>query len=68
MLSNYKNKEANISELIYMVVLFIGACISFYISSSTIYPILITFVLATLGLQLFMIFSQSIKIKNNNYV
>jgi hypothetical protein len=68
MLSNYKNKEANISEFIYMVVVLIGAFMSFYISSSTIYPILITFVLATFGLQLFMIFSQSIKINKRSYV
>lgn len=66
MLSNYKNKEANISELIYMIVVIIGASLSFYFGSGTIYPILVTFVLATFGLQLFMIWSQSMnKIKKN---
>ncbi|MGL3001245.1 hypothetical protein [Flavobacterium sp. RSSB_23] len=68
MLSNYKNKEANISELIYMVVVVIGSFISFYINSNTIYPILITFVLATFGLQLFMILSQSFKVNKKGYV
>jgi hypothetical protein len=67
MLSNYKNKEANISELIYVAVVFVGAFISVHTTSNTIYPILITFVLATLGLQLFMISRQNVKI-NNKYV
>jgi hypothetical protein len=68
MLSNYKNKEANISELIYMFVVVIGSFISFYFGLNTIYPILITFVLATLGLQLFMIFSLNNKIIKKSYV
>jgi hypothetical protein len=63
MLSNYNNKEANFSELIYMGIVFIGAIINYWCNSSSIYPILITFVFATLGLQLFMIFSNSIKTK-----
>lgn len=58
MLSNYRNKEANISEVLYMIIVGIGALIGLYINSNTIYPILITFISATFGLQLFMIFSQ----------
>jgi hypothetical protein len=68
MLSNYKNKEANISELIYMFVVVIGSFISFIFGLKTIYPILLTFVLATLGLQLFMIFSLNKKIIKKSHV
>lgn len=63
MLSNYKNREANVSELIYVIVVLIGSLVSFYYGSTTIYPILITYVFSTFGLQLFMIFSRN-KIKN----
>lgn len=63
MLSNYNNKEANFSELIYMVIVLIGAIVNYCYNLSSIYPILITFVIATLGLQIFMIFSNKIKTK-----
>lgn len=67
MLSNYKNREANISEVIYIVVVLVGSLLSFYFGSISFYPILITFVCATLGLQIFMIRMQSMNKIENGY-
>jgi len=63
MLSNYRNIEANVSEILYILIVFVGVSISYICELNSIYPILITFMLSTFGLQIFMIFSK----KNNNY-
>lgn len=63
MLSKYNNKEVNISEVLYMTIALLGAGISFSFNFTSIYPILITFISATFGLQLYMIYSHKIRNK-----
>lgn len=55
MLSNYRNLEANFSEILYIIVVLIGCLISFSFYKNSIYALLSTFILANLGLQIFMI-------------
>ncbi len=64
MLSKYQNKEANVSELLYISIVLVSSYVSYILGYNTIYPILTTFVLSTFGLQLYMIFSQKINKKH----
>jgi hypothetical protein len=64
MYSKYSNSEANISEIIYVGIVLIGGVISYSFHLISIYSILITFILSTFGLQLYMIFSHNKKNKN----
>ena len=57
MLSNFRNLEANVSETIYVSIVLILSGISYYFGFQNIHAILVAFFLATLGLQLYMIFS-----------
>jgi O-antigen/teichoic acid export membrane protein len=57
MLSKYNNKEVNIGEGIYIMTVFIGVLSCFGFNIISIYGILSTYGLATLGLQLYLILS-----------
>lgn len=65
MLSKYRNAEANISEIIYSVIVLIGSLIGYVYDIKSIYPILITFMLSTFGLQIYMIISHKINAKSH---
>lgn len=65
MLSNYNNKEVNISELIYIFIVFIGGGIGYFYDLKSIHPILLTFTVSTFGLQIYMIISHKLNFKNN---
>ena len=64
MLSKYQNKEANVSELLYISIVLVSSYVSYILGYNKIYPILTTFVLSTFRLQLYMIFSQKINKKH----
>jgi hypothetical protein len=66
MYSKYSNNEANISEIIYVVIVLISGVISYSFHLISIYPILTAFILSTFGLQFYMIFSHYKKIKNRD--
>lgn len=55
MLSNYRNLEANFSEILYIIIVLVGSLISFSFYKNSINALLFTFILANLGLQIFMI-------------
>ena len=57
LLSKYQNREVNIGEIFYILIVFAGVAICYSFNLSSIYGILTTYGLATLGLQLFLIFS-----------
>ncbi len=55
MLSNYNNKESNVSEFLYVVIVLIAFILSKLFFLHSLYLLLITFTLATFGLQMYMI-------------
>jgi hypothetical protein len=59
LLALYKNKEANLSELFYCVAVVICFIVIFLLNAFSVDSLLITFVLATLSLQFYLIFNQS---------
>jgi hypothetical protein len=61
LLSNFNNKESNISEIIFVLVVLFGYIISKILTLNSVYLLLITFIVAKFGLQLYMI------IKNRRY-
>lgn len=66
MLSNYKNREVNFGETIYIFIIIIGALISYFLNFISIYGILTTYFLAILSLQSYLIFTlKNIRNKNN---
>lgn len=64
MLSNYSNKEMNVSEIIYVVVILIGYLIGEAFFDHQLYLVLATFTIANFGLQAYMI--SKLKKKNND--
>ncbi len=63
-LSNYKNRELNIGELIYLFIAILGFILALLIGFSSFYVIFITYLLAKLGLQLFLILSTKPFVSN----
>lgn len=59
MLSNFKNKEGNISEIIYILIVLFGTLLSLFFNFKSIHSILTIFILANFGLQFYMIFNKS---------
>jgi hypothetical protein len=55
LLSKYNNKESNISEGIYVFIVLIAFFISMIFQLNSIYLLLISYIIAKIGLQLFMI-------------
>lgn len=61
-LSNYKNRELNFGELIYLSIALVGLLLSFVFGVSSFYIIFITYLIARLGLNLYLILIVKVKI------
>lgn len=62
-LSNYNNKEANLSEISFILIVSVLFLIAYLLNNFTLNYLLLTYILAKLGLQLFLIFKEN-HIKN----
>jgi hypothetical protein len=68
LLSNFNNKESNISEVIYVFVVLVGLIFSILFHLNSIYLLLISYIIAKFGLQLFMILKTKDNVRFQNII
>ena len=60
MLSNYNNREVNFSELIFILIILLGAIVGLFFDLKSLHSILFSFIFANLGLQFYMIYRRKV--------
>lgn len=60
MLSNYNNREVNFSELIFILIILLGAIVGFFFDLKSLHSILFSFIFANFGLQFYMIYRRKV--------